>query len=1002
MNPTRQWRFADFLLDVDNAQLRRDEHPVKLRPKSFEVLAYLVQHAGDLVTKDALLAAVWPGLVVSDTNLQLCLSEIRKALSDDSRHPRFVETVHRRGYRFHLHARADATAVDADVFALGTQVPFSSGSRGPVVGRLRELAHLTNLARTAESGRRQLVFVTGEPGIGKTTLVRTFLEQITENQAGDPAVPRFATGQCVIQYGAEVPYLPIFEIISSLASEPATDALDVLRRYAPSWIAQIPRLSDGSAVPPGAPGPAVSTERLLLEFAEAIEALARDRTLVLWLDDLHDSDASTLDLLAYLARRGAPARLLMVGTWRSTEIQRPDHPLRLMQQSLVERQLCVQLALHGLAEDEIESYLRGRLHGEVEFRLHDLARLIHTRTEGSPLFLVQVVGDLIEQDLLAESAGLWRLHPDHARHLSRVPSRIEDMLRGQFGVLPPLEREILDVASVIGPRFALPTLCDASGQHPLKVEAVCERLASQEHFVRRDGVEQWPDGTPAVHYRFRHAVHQEVIYAQIPPLRRQSLHQRVGESKERSHASDIGSVAVELATHFERSRDPARATTYLLAGFQQCLRRSAFREGHVLAHRGLDLIPLLGDPALGNRMELALRMAMAASYAASVGAASHDAGEQCRRALEICKQTEESVELFPVLSSLFAFYLVKAQYATAHEIGGRLLSLAQRENSSVLTLAAHVTLGMVCWHMGDMVTSRAHFEQRKVLYRPEDHLTFLQFTHDPLVTSLSLAAPVHWYLGSPDTARRIAEEGFALARQLSHGYTMGVALLFGARPFQECGDLEQVERLIEEHEATCRDQAFTEADARRQLSLGWLRAHQGRADEAVRHLSAGLEACRKMGSRMEESYHLAILGKALALNGQYDESLETLDQALRFSEDFGETYYRAEILRLRAETRLLCLDSSSWTQSSVDVLAQAVADLSQALEEARRQHARSLELRAAIGLVQLRRRFSATDPKSLHPHVPATVLDDLREAIGSFVEGHDTPDLRLARRLLEA
>lgn len=1038
------WRFAEFQLDVDNALLTRHGQRLKLRPKSFDVLCYLLEHGDELVTKDELLAALWPGLVVGDTNLHLCLSEIRRVLGEDPRHPRFIETVHRRGYRFHTspaQAPRQVQSVDAppasDDDGESLRL-WDSLVQSPIVGRDAELARLAEFLDAAHRGQRQTVFVSGEPGIGKTTLVKVFLqglsgvstsaEKAAISRGDTPATsatvyqaPLIAYGQCAVQYGAEVAYLPIFEVVGMLVKHSNAALLDSFRKNAPSWVAQAPFLQSGqdSGALPHLAG--VTTEHLLREFAEAVEFIAKDRTAVLWIDDLHDSDTASLDLLSYLARRQQFARLLIIGSYRPTEIQRAGHPFRKIQQGLLERSLWTALEVTALSQAAIESLLTLRLPGKIGFSLPSLSQLILTRTEGNPLFVHHVIDDLMETEVIVHRDGQWALDSSKSGLQSRVPANLKEMLLGQIRLLPPPEQEILDVASVMGVRFSIQGLAAVLPRSALEIEEVCERLADEDRFVRRDGEEVWPNAVLARCYRFRHALHQEVTYHHIPILKREAFHQKVGEAKEISHAADIGSVAVELASHFERSRDYQRAIRYCQAGFEQASRRSAFNEGLRLATKGLSLIPGLPDDALRIRAELAFQMSLVTSYAATIGHASEEVGEHCLRALELCKQGGDDIELFPVLCGLFGYYLVKSDYVTALDAGGRLLSIAQRAQSSMLTLAAHVALGMAAWHSGDMLAASTHFEQRAQHYRPADELKFLQFGHDPAVTALSFLAPVYWYLGYPDKARRVAEEGIALARRISHAYTMGIALLFGARPYQECGDIARVQPLVEEHESVCRDQAFTEADARRQLSLGWVLSHQGRPEEGIERIKAGLNICNELGTRMENSYHLCVLARAQAGGGQYDESLRSLAEALRFSQEAGEAYIRAEIYRLRAEIRIARFDHAATGRvialsrginehpdtashpihpesTEAVILKSAEEDIRQALAVSREQQARSLELRAAMSLVKLYARMDGSVPSSSRL---IAAQDELQAIYCWFSEGLDTPDLREADAILK-
>jgi DNA-binding winged helix-turn-helix (wHTH) protein len=323
MAETSLLRFARYVVDRDNEQLRLDNHPVRLTNKAFGVLRYLVEHPGQLVTKEALFAVVWPESIVSETTLTNCISEVRRALGDDPKQPRFIETVHRRGYRF-LPSVATAPPVSGSRFQVSGQTPEQQETRNEkpetcLVGRETELAQLHNLFAKALSGQRQVVFVTGEAGIGKTALVDTFLQRL-ESRVQSPASdsrpgfsataqtldprrrtldtrPWISWGQCIEQYGTGEAYLPVLEALGRLGRGPQkAHLLSILNQYAPTWLAQLPALlspAELEAIQRRIQG--ATRERMLREITEAFDMLTADHPLVVVLEDLHWSDPSTVE-----------------------------------------------------------------------------------------------------------------------------------------------------------------------------------------------------------------------------------------------------------------------------------------------------------------------------------------------------------------------------------------------------------------------------------------------------------------------------------------------------------------------------------------------------------------------------------------------------------------------------------------------------------------------------------------------------------------------------------
>jgi DNA-binding winged helix-turn-helix (wHTH) protein len=350
--------FGPCRLDPAGALLWRGDEQISLRPKTFEVLCYLIEHSGKLVTKAELLDAVWAEVSVSDTMPAICVAELRKALGDDARHAVFIETVHKRGYRFIAKVTTAASEHSAKL------PPVRLEPAPIVVGREDAIARLQEWYNQAANGERRVVFVTGEAGIGKTTLIRAFLNSIGNNGI------HIGRGQCIEQYGAGEPYMPVLEALTRLGQEPGGERLvEILNRLAPAWLAQMPALL-GEADRARLQGAAqeVTQKRLLRELTLVLEALAADLPLVLFFEDLHWSDLSTLTLIAAIARRTERARLLIIGTYRTVAMLTTEHPLRTMKLELELHRFCEEHRLQLLRQEDIAAYLTQRFAGDATMR----------------------------------------------------------------------------------------------------------------------------------------------------------------------------------------------------------------------------------------------------------------------------------------------------------------------------------------------------------------------------------------------------------------------------------------------------------------------------------------------------------------------------------------------------------------------------------------------------------------------------------------------------------
>jgi hypothetical protein len=375
-----------------------------------------------------------------------------------------------------------------------------------LVGRLAEMADLEKRFGLALSGQRQIVFVTGEPGIGKSALVDAFTDRL------DRSAVKIAHGQCLDHHGVGEPYLPLIEALTRLgASADGARIRTILATHAPSWLAQMPSLwtrSERSALE--ARGRA-TRERMLRELTSAVETIAADAPLLLTLEDIHWSDASTLDWLAHVARRPDPARLMVLATFRPADAAAISAGLGGSTAELGLHGRCHEIALSPLDLDAIEAYLAARLgDGDRLSQPHEIARLLLERTGGNPLFMVSIVNQLALQPSAAATPGAIMSIPHDVRRF--IDRQIDDLDDG--------DRELLTAASVIRREFATAAVAAALETREDAVEAACARLVRQGVFIVKSGSATWPDGTPAELYAFRHDLYRELLYDRLPLTRR--------------------------------------------------------------------------------------------------------------------------------------------------------------------------------------------------------------------------------------------------------------------------------------------------------------------------------------------------------------------------------------------------------------------------------------------------------------------------------------------------
>ena len=644
------------------------------------------------------------------------------------------------------------------------------------MGREAEVATLRQWFANALQGERHLGFITGEAGIGKTTLVDTFVAQLT-----DQAPLWLGRGQCIEQYGAGEAYLPLLEALGQMGRTPdGPHLVALLRQQAPSWVLQLPALlspGEYEALQRYAGG--TTRERMLRELAEAMEALTAVRPCVLVLEDLHWSDTATIEWLAYMARRRGPARLLVLGTYRPVETMVRVHPVRAMVQELMVHGHGAELALEEWSEAGVAAYLAQR--GAGAEAPAALARTLAQRTEGHPLFVVALVDELLRQHVLRVEPTGWVLAGGLDAVTVGVPSSIRHLLEQQVTRLRPADQELLAAASVAGVEFAVAAVAAGVQQTGEDVEVQCDTLARQHRLVQARGTAIWPDGTVTARYGFRHALYQELIYERIPGSRRARWHQQIGMRLEEAFGPRVGEAAAELAAHFVHGRDDYRAVQYLQRAAETAVQRHAHREALGYLTHALDLLKTQPDTLERAQRELRLLLALGPVVIAAKGYAAADVERVYSHAWQLCQQLGETSQLFPVLVGLRKFYQVRAAYQTAHELGERLLGMAQSLHDPALLLEGRFGIGISLYYLGDFVASREQCTQGLRLYDPQQHRSRAAFFgQDTGVACYTYEALALWLLGYPDQALRRSREALTLAQQLAHPFSLTFALLHGA------------------------------------------------------------------------------------------------------------------------------------------------------------------------------------------------------------------------------
>ncbi|MGB8539211.1 MAG: AAA family ATPase [Acidobacteriaceae bacterium] len=569
-------QFGCFQLDTRNECLWQNGIRIDLTPKPFAVLRYLVENPQRLVTHDELLDKLWPETYVQPQVLRTYVQELRKLLGDSVESPRFIRTVAGRGYWF-LAEVEEGNAYLVDTPGL---------QPGRIVGRRQECEQLSGLLRHALQGERQLIFITGEPGIGKTALIDLFCRQrCSEDQV------HVARGQCVEGFAGKEAYYPVIEALGQLCSHPeGKKYAHAMQQRAPSWYAQLAALHGDGPVPVAIP----VRERVLNEICDAIETMSSEKTLVFVFEDLHWADLSTLDLISALARRRQAARLFLLASYRPAEVSAGQHPLKRLKQDLVTHKLCADVSLRPLERDAVREYLVQELKQETLPK--ELPSFVHQHSEGNPLFMIAMLEHLVAQGFLRQEAGLWQLRPALSEIDMGVPTALSEMIEMQIDRLDAADQRLLEAASLIGVIFPAWAAAAALDGDLEDIEDQYEKLARRLHFLHPAGHDELPDGTQSASYMFAHGLYRELLRARQSPARRAKRHLRVAEKLEKLFAQRELDVSSELAMHFEAAAEWVRAAQALCTAARTAVRRGARDEGVKLTERALQLLQNLGEP----------------------------------------------------------------------------------------------------------------------------------------------------------------------------------------------------------------------------------------------------------------------------------------------------------------------------------------------------------------------------------------------------------------------
>ncbi|MGE0823151.1 MAG: tetratricopeptide repeat protein, partial [Candidatus Binatia bacterium] len=638
--------------------------------------------------------------------------------------------------------------------------------------------------------------------------------------------------------------------------------------------------------------------------------------------------------------------------------------------------------------------------------LHSLAQAIHRRTDGNPLFMVNVVDTLMAEGVLTDINGLGDSESTLVQATVALPENLRQLIEQQIEQLTPDERRVLEVASVVGMEFSAATVA-AGLEHPEEaVEEQCAELARRGHFLDRSGNSEWPDGTLTTCFRFQHALYPEVLYERLSAGRRVKVHRAIGEREEQGYGERARERAAELAAHFERGRDYHKAVQYLQQAGETAVRRSAHQEAISLLTHGLELLQLLPDSPERTQQEIALQLVLSMSLAFVEGYGAPAVEKACLRALDLGRQLGETPQIVPALTKLSVLYCVQGKLQTAREMAERALLVAKKGTDHAALLMAHHALGSLLFFPGEFIHAREHLEQALALYDPQQHhhSIALFWEADLGVSCLSRLSQNLWILGYPDQALQSIHAAFNLAQELSHPMSLAYPLGFAATVHLHRREAQAAQEHAEAEMAFAREHGLFFYVAEGTLLRARALTVQGREEEGLAQLRQILAALLATGAEVIRPVILAWIADTHRRLSQIEEGLAALAEAWAVVDKIGPYFAEGQLYRLKGELTLAREVKSQRAKVknkksehtdprplNPDPQGEAGACFLKAIEIARRQHAKSFELQATMSLARL---WQQQGKKTEARHMLADIYN-------WFTEGFDTKDLQEAKGLLE-
>ena len=845
-----------------------------------------------------------------------------------------------------------------------------SSTRGPrltqFVGRQHELQQLLTLWDRAKANQGQVALLCGEAGIGKSRVCEVFLERIS-------AKPHVTIRYQCAPHHANSPFYPIIEQIQHAADIKRGDApeakLEKLRvalsESGASTPADMRSLAALLSIPTGElPAQDLTPQRrkdlTIAALIRHILGFARDRPLVVELADAHWADSSTLELFSRIITSIKAAQVFVLISFR------PEFFPQWLNEPHV-----TMLRLDRLGREQIEAMIfdvAGQRALPSEMRTQ-----IISKTDGVPLFVEELTKSVLESGLL-EGAG-DQLANAGPLPLLAIPTTLLGSLTARLDRLGPV-KEIAQVGAAIGREFSYRLLAAVAPLSGPQLHAALAQLAAPELiFVRGEP----PDST----YVFKHALVQDAAYSTLVRSKRQQLHRRIADALEQGFPETVETQPELLAHHLVQAGLTERAMDYLRKAGQRTIERSANAEAIRHLTQALELLQSRPEGPARRRTALGLEVMLSQAMIAVYGYAAHETAEVLLRAKDLIDDLTEPAQKLVILYGIWACHYVGGEVVKQTDAAGEFLKEAERNNDAAALSVAHRIVGTTYVTKGEFTAALPHLEKARALYDPQ-HGTPLQYQYgqDVGAAALCYLSWALWHLGAVDQASQVAADAVKRAEELSHPHTQAFTICHAR------GMIDIFRRSSEDMRSyagsvvsLCREHGLSHWMACGRILEGWATVNEGEIDRGIQLLRAGVAAWREAGARLWLPLFLVLEAQAYNKAGRNEAALGAIEQAIAFSEETGEHWCLAEILRTKAGL----LSATERASDQVEIL------LARSLAIARGQQARCWELRAACDLALLW--------QSKGRAIEALHL--LQPIYTQFTEGFDSADLRHAKEILD-